>query len=211
MEDAWKQLRAFDADDMDCGFVDSNGMTPLHLAARAVSAGLCHAILDRAPESLDRISLLMRTPSSWSVLNCLADTPFRPALADGHWELCRLFAENMTEETMMHVTANGTTHLHQLVSRGHNKSLEVVLQTMTKRRDLGKQKVAFLLNHRVGPQGLGCVDTALKCNKVVVPMVKFFGGEEQTEAPDDWRANRRRNQGDGTNNARSDEKRGRAS
>ena len=86
----------------------------------------------------------------------------------------------------MHVTANGTTHLHQLVSRGHNKSLEAVLQAMAYRDDIGPAKVAHLLNHRAGRYQLGCVDTALKCNKAVVAMLKYFGGQEQTQAPPDW-------------------------
>ena len=64
-----------DDDTMDCGVADSSGMTCLHHAARSVNQELVTKIKSRSPASMDALTYHSRTPSQWSVLNCLADVP----------------------------------------------------------------------------------------------------------------------------------------
>ena len=49
-----------------------------------------------------------------------------------------------------------------------------------------------LINRRVGRDGVGAVDTALRNSMPAVAVLKKFKGVEQTSAPSDWRSHRRR-------------------
>ena len=121
-----------------------------------------------------------------------------------HAELCGLLADRMSVDALFNVTGNGSTVVHQLTARGHRLSLGNVLESMVNRA--GQERTAELINTQVGKHALGAVDTALRCNKELVSTLKFFGGVEMA-APEEWQPRRRRDTGDGTCNARSDNKR----
>ena len=207
-ETAHQLLDEHDDDAMDCGVADTSGMTCLHHAARAVNKELVMKLKIRSPASLHVLTYHSRTPSQWSVLNCLADVP-KAKGKEGqllHAELSGMLAEEMSVDALANVTGAGTTVVHQLVARGHRLSLENVLQRMLER--LGRERTSELINTQVGKHQLGAVDTALRCNKEFVPMLKKAGGVEMAEPEDDWKPNRRRWSGDGACNARSDWKTG---
>ena len=201
---AHQLLDEHDDDAMDCGVADTSGMTCLHHAARAVNKELVMKLKIRSPASLDVLTYHARTPSQWSVLNCLADVPKGKDkdMQLLHAELSRILAVEMSEDALANVTGAGTTVVHQLVARGHRSSLEHVLPCMLER--LGRERTAALINTQVGKHQLGAVDTALRCNKELVPILKRAGGVEMAEPEDDWKPNRRRWSGDGACNARSD-------
>ena len=207
LETFHRLLDEHDEDAMDCGVADSSGMTCLHHAARSVNQELVMKIKSRSPASMDALTYHSRTPSQWSVLNCLADVP-KPKdvpMQRQHGELSRMLASEMSLDALANVTGTGTgtTVVHQLVARGHSLSLEYVLEVMQGR--LGRERTAELINTQVGKDQLGAVDTALRCNKEFVPILKRAGGVEMAVRPDDWKQCRRR-QTDSTCNARSDQK-----
>ena len=207
-ETAHRLLDEHDEDAMDCGVADTSGMTCLHQAARSVNKELVMRIKLRSPASMGALTYHSRTPSQWSVLNCLADVPKAKDVPMQllHAELSRMLAAEMSVDALANVTGAGTTAVHQLVARGHSLSLQYVLECMLWR--LGREWTSALINTQVGKHQLGAVDTALRCNRELVPILKRAGGVEMAVPQDDWKPNRRRWSGDGTCNARSDQKTG---
>ena len=119
---------------MDCGVADTSGMTCLHHAARSVNKELVVKLKIRSPASMDALTYHSRTPSQWSVLNCLADVPKAKDkdMQLLHAELSGMLAAEMSVDALANVTGAGTTVVHQLVARGHRWSLENVLQCRCK-------------------------------------------------------------------------------
>jgi len=182
---------------------DDSGMTCLHYAARLVNSRWVQRLLNYSPSSANAITFYARTPSQWSVLNCVADVP-KPKTQierDEHTTIVLLLVGYMSREAILNVTKHGTTCLHQLTGRGHDDALKAVLPKIEAK--VGKEQLAALLNRRVGKDGLGAVDTALRSYKVVVPLLKQFGGLEQAECPSNWKQGRRRAT-DSSCNGRSD-------
>ena len=144
------------------------------------------------------------TPSR-SVLNCAADVPRKKDIIfqANHKNIFVAVMEQCSNETLVHKTGFGTEVIHQLVARGHVETLKVVLNKYRVR--LGAHELAALINQQVGPQRKGAVDTGLSSCMQVVPLLKEYGGVEQTRPPDDWKPDRRRAAG-GEANARSDNK-----
>ena len=56
---------------------------------------------------------------------------------------------------------------------------------------VGTDNLKSLLNTKVGKNGLGTIDIALRCNIAMGPLLKEYGATEQAEAPQDWRRGRR--------------------
>ncbi len=183
--------------------VDASGMSALHYACRAVRLDWVTKILHIAPQLVDVLTFLGRTPSQWSCLNCAADVP-KPNTQDGledHAEMFDILVHTAFPETVANVTGFGTTIVHQLAARGHIKTLERVLPRMESK--LGKERLVALMDLKVGRLELGSVDTALRANLEVAKLLKKFGASEQAESPENW-ASRRRRATASTHNERSD-------
>jgi hypothetical protein len=183
--------------------VDAQGMSALHYACRAVRLDWVTKILHIAPQLVDVLTFLGRTPSKWSCLNCAADVS-KPKTQDGleeHAEMFDILVHTALPETLANVTGFGTTIVHQLAARGHIKTLERVLPRMESK--LGKERLVALMDLKVGRYELGSVDTALRANIEVAKLLKKFGASEQVESPEDW-ASRRRRATASTHNERSD-------
>ena len=196
--------RLIEADPLELDFaaLDQSGMTCLHHACWLTNRRWAEVILGKKPALCDALTYYVRTPSSWSALNCLAD---RPKVKDGqeeHMLLATSLVRAMSQHRLTARTGKGTTVVHQLTARGHNRTLECILPIMENK--LGKERLAALLNTAVGRHQLGTVDVALKSNMDVVTLLKGFGGRELCPPPDDWVPARRREQGDGVCNWRSD-------
>ena len=160
-------------------------------------------ILHIAPQLVDVLTFLGRTPSKWSCLNCAADVS-KPKTQDGleeHAEMFDILVHTALPETLANVTGFGTTIVHQLAARGHIKTLERVLPRMESK--LGKERLVALMDLKVGRLELGSVDTALRANIEAATLLKTFGASEQVESPADW-ASRRRRANTSTHNERSD-------
>ena len=198
-----EKLLWHESDVLNYTALDSSGMTSLHHAARLVNKRWFFMILDKCPENVDVVTFLNRTPSQWTLLNCLADVPRQKTnfARSEHWEMFMEAADLVTCETALSATGYGTTWAHQLTSRGHGEILTSVLPVMEKK--LGKDHVADILNTPVGKNGLGCIDTALKNCMALVPCLRRHGGHELVDAPADWKSQRRRTV-DSTCNERSD-------
>ena len=183
--------------------VDASGMSALHYACRAVRLDWVTKILHIAPQLVDVLTFLGRTPSQWSCLNCAADVS-KPKTQDGleeHAAMFDILVHTALPETLANVTGFGTTIVHQLAARGHIKTLERVLPRMESK--LGKERLVALMDLKVGRLELGSVDTALRANIEAAKLLKAFGDSEQVESPADWASNRRR-ANTSTHNERSD-------
>jgi hypothetical protein len=191
---------------LDCKIfipVDASGMSALHYACRAVRLDWVTKILHIAPQLVDVLTFLGRTPSQWSCLNCAADVP-KPNTQDGleeHAAMFDILVHRALPDTIANVTGYGTTIVHQLAARGHIKTLERVLPRMESK--LGKERFVALMDFKVGLLELGSVDTALRANIEVAKLLKKFGASEQVVPPEDWASSRRRATAS-THNERSD-------
>ena len=177
---------------IDYGARGYAGMTPLHHAARALNKELVFDLVERAPNSADAITYTRSTPSHWSVLNCAADVgrPKSQPKVDEYVQIALKLVRAMCREALLNITGPGTTAVHQMASRGHHEALAAILPVMAKKTRRGELEA--LINRRVGRDGVGAVDTALRSCKAAVAILKKFKGLEQTSAPDDWRSGRRR-------------------
>ena len=177
---------------IDYGARDFSGMTPLHHAARALNRQLVFDLVERAPSSADAITYVRSTPSHWSVLNCAADVgrPKPQPKVDEYVQIARRLTCAMSREALLNITGPGTTAVHQMASRGHHEALAAILPIMAKKMRRGD--LESLINRRVGKDGVGAVDTALRNSMPAVAVLKKFKGLEQTSAPSDWRSHRRR-------------------
>ena len=99
----------------------------------------------------------------------------------------------MCPPALLNITGPGTTAVHQMASCGHYEALAAILPIMAKktRRD----ELESLINRRVGKDGVGAVDTALRSCAAAVQILKNVNGREQVSAPSDRRSGRRRQNG----------------
>ena len=147
--------------DLNYYAVDQSGMTCLHYATRQANLELVQKLIDKAPQCCNEITFKCRTPSAWSVLNCAADIAHKK---DAKWQgdhaaICLALIDASSDEVLTHKTGFGTEVIHQLAARGHVHALKQVLPVLRQRP--GKLELRELINHQVGPQGKGAVDTGL--------------------------------------------------
>jgi hypothetical protein len=192
-----------DPDDLDYDARDESGMTAAHHSARMLKEDWLKHVLDESPESANARTFFGRTPSQWTALNCVADTPCgqTPERREAQANISLMLIDRMDEDAICNRTGYGTTAIHQFAACGHIHVLEKVLPKL--RDILGTSTLASLMNVEVGRHNLGAVDVALKCNAKIATLLKKFGGKEMASAPDNWDKQRRKEQTDSTHNARS--------
>ena len=118
---------------VDLTVTDCSGMTALHFACRLQANDIVEALLKKQPQLVNVLTHVTRTPSNWTCLQCLCDAPRAQTQEEQrqHANMAAAVAEAMSVDRLLHFTKQGppegTSAVHQVVSRGHFETLKVLL------------------------------------------------------------------------------------
>ena len=119
--------------EIDLSFQDSNGMTAMHHACRAMNMAWVRQILMLHREACNTLTWTMRTPGRWSPLQCLVDNACPPNGEGRFADLTRLVASNTSMDILFNQTSTGNTVFHQVASRGHHFLVDILVERFDNR------------------------------------------------------------------------------
>ena len=117
--------------DADLSYRDDRGRTFVHMAARLLQVRLLRYLLVLDQTQANMTTYVDKNPGRWTALMCAVETPRDEKTASALHEVVEALLEFMTEESILQVTASGSTVFHQVVARGHLKVLDVILRKMS--------------------------------------------------------------------------------
>ena len=129
----WTQQREEGFIDFDLEASDASGMTFLHHAAREGYEEILVDLLKECPQLANTTTYSCKKPGCWTALQCLSDLGVDDKYKSRHAFMAKSLAEHMTQEAVFNVTTNRTCVFHQLVSHGHDATLEVLLPLVRRR------------------------------------------------------------------------------
>ena len=192
-------------------YKDSNGMSPLHYAARLCHKTWLEKLVAAAPHMAAASTYAWKTPSGWLPIHCLADTPkVKGEAAERNFaDMVRILLSYMSAEDMAMRTTKGNNFMHILMSRGHNEALKAAAAHMVS--VLGREVTRDTVLNAKNNAGKGCVDVGLQSRNLAgVHLIEneTYGGKALTARPEYLYHGSRHKDAGGTvaNNWRSDYK-----